>query len=209
MSNWQRLSKVPVEHLKTIGFGNLKGKSDISPQWRIKAMSEVYGECGIGWYHECIEENFQTCCNGEVLVFSTVNVYTKTDEGWSKPVQGKGGNKIITKNKNGLIPNDEGCKMAYTDALGTALKCLGVASEIYEGNFDGSKYFRADIPATPAPKVMMTPEHCKEITDLIISADDEELMDKVLTTAKVTDFDKLEDARFNDLFVWVEGLIKG
>jgi hypothetical protein len=30
--------------------------------------------------------------------------------------------------------------MAYTDALGTALKYVGVASEIYEGNFDGSKY---------------------------------------------------------------------
>jgi len=149
MEKWKRLCRVPTQNLKTIGFGNLKGKSDINPQWRIKAFTEVYGECGRGWYVETVEEKFQECSNGEILVFTTVKLYTATDDNeWSAPVEGKGGNKIVTKNKNGLVPNDEGCKMAFTDALGTAMKCLGVASEIYEGNFDGSKY-REYHDATP------------------------------------------------------------
>ncbi len=210
MNNWERLSVVPPKFLKAIGFGNLKGKSDISPQWRIKAMSEVYGECGVGWYHECTEEKFHDCSNGEVLVFSTVSVYTKTDSGWSMPVVGKGGNKIITKNKNGLIPNDEGSKMAYTDALGTALKCPGVESEIYEGNFDGSKYQQKNSPATRQHVVYMTEKHCKFINDLVLSAEVEDtgvLMDKVLDVAKVRNFNELEDNRFYKLVEWIKGEI--
>jgi hypothetical protein len=65
----------------------------------------------------------------------------------------------------------------------------------------------AMVDQNEAEKVMMTPEHCKAITDLIISADDEELMDKVLDKAKVTDFYKLEDHRFDKLYEWVKGLI--
>lgn len=138
---WDKVSKVPVNYLKPIGFGNLKGKSDINPQWRLKVMSETYGMCGTGWYHSLQERWTTNCDNGELLCFCEVHVFVKHPKNdWSHPIVGIGGNKLIVKNKNGLIPNDEGWKMAYTDALGTALKSLGVASEIYEGNFDGSKY---------------------------------------------------------------------
>jgi hypothetical protein len=147
---WVAVSRVPENRLKTIGFGNLKGKSDINPQWRIKAMTETYGMCGVGWYHELKQREVFECSNGEVIIFCDVNVYTKEDDGWSKPIVGSGGNKIVSKNKNGLVPNDEAWKMAYTDALGTALKSIGVASEIYEGNFDGSKYQQPQS-ATPEP----------------------------------------------------------
>ena len=148
MEKWEKVSRVPVNRLKTIQFGALKGKSDINPQWRIKAMTEVYGLCGIGWYHECKDRWSEKCDNGEVLAFCEVSVYVKDGESWSRPITGIGGNKTVSKNKNGLVPNDEGWKMAYTDALGTALKSIGVASEIYEGNYDGSKYQQA-TPATP------------------------------------------------------------
>ena len=47
---------------------------------------------------------------------------------------------LIQKESSGLYSNDEGYKMAVTDALGTAMKMLGVAAEVYLGNFDGSKY---------------------------------------------------------------------
>jgi hypothetical protein len=148
-SNWTRVCRVPNNFLKKIGFGALKGKSDISPQWRIKAMTEVYGMCGEGWYHECKSRWTERCDNGEMLVFCEVNVFTRDDGGeWSKPVVGFGGNKIIELAKGSPKPSDEGWKMAYTDALGTALKSIGVASEIYEGNFDGSKYASA-VNATP------------------------------------------------------------
>lgn len=145
---WTQVSRVPVDKLKTIGFGALKGKSDINPQWRIKAMTETYGLCGIGWYHELNKNWTETAPNGSVMAFCLVNVYIKDNGEWSKPICGMGGNEIVSIAKGELKQSDEGWKMAYTDALGTALKSIGVASEIYEGNFDGSKYQKTDQPAT-------------------------------------------------------------
>ena len=54
MENWNALSRVPPQHLKPISFGALKGKSDINPQWRYKAMTEIYGQCGEGWSHRLV-----------------------------------------------------------------------------------------------------------------------------------------------------------
>lgn len=155
--NWTKVSIVPPKYLKEIGFGALKGKSDISPQWRIKAMTEVYGMCGTGWYHEKVDRWAHTGPKGEVMVFYEVAVYTRLKDGtWSAPVFGVGGNTIVDESKGSLRSNDEGYKMAYTDALGTALKSLGVASEIYEGNFDGSKY------KTPVDATVKLPTTLKE-----------------------------------------------
>jgi hypothetical protein len=49
-----------------------------------------------------------------------------------------------------LHTSDEGYKMAVTDALGTALKMLGVGADVYAGRWDGSKY--KDEPVATAPK---------------------------------------------------------
>ncbi|MFH4181117.1 hypothetical protein WDA55_23970, partial [Acinetobacter baumannii] len=42
--------------------------------------------------------------------------------------------------KGKLVAIDEGYKKAVTDALGVAFKAIGVAADVYLGNFDGSKY---------------------------------------------------------------------
>ena len=149
---WTKVAKVPVDKLKAIGFGALKGKSDINPQWRIKAMTETYGMCGVGWYHELLKNWTETAPNGAVMAFCLVAVYIKDKSEWSKPIIGMGGNEVVSIAKGELKQSDEGWKMAYTDALGTALKSLGVASEIYEGNFDGSKYQKLNQDATTGTK---------------------------------------------------------
>ena len=146
MENWNALSRVPPQHLKTISFGALKGKSDINPQWRYKAMTEIYGQCGEGWSHRLVSSQIVDGANEEKLVFVEVAVIIAGGQEFT----GMGGDKIVSKDKNGLRSNDEAFKMAYTDALGTALKYVGVASEIYEGNYDGSKYAES-TPATPLP----------------------------------------------------------
>lgn len=59
---------------------------------------------------------------------------------------------LVAQESSGLHANDEGYKMAITDALGTAVKMLGVAADVYAGKWDGSKY-RDDGPSpTPLPK---------------------------------------------------------
>ena len=45
---WNAVKQVPPSFLKPIGFGKLKGKSDINPQWRIMAMTQAFGVVGHG-----------------------------------------------------------------------------------------------------------------------------------------------------------------
>ena len=132
-------SHVPKRVLKTIDVGRLKGKSDINPQWKISLMTEIYGMCGIGWKFEVTEKNTVPINTGEVMLFMTVAVYIKNGEKWSDPVYGMGGDFIVKKERTGLHCNDEAYKMCLTDALGNALKYVGVAADVYE-QLNDTKY---------------------------------------------------------------------
>ena len=148
---WDAVCRPPLSALKTIKGGRLTGKSDINPQWRIRAMTETFGTCGIGWKFTIDRLWTEPGVDGVVFAFAQVSVYVKDGQPgqrggeWSAPIPGVGGHKLIVDEKGGLYSNDEAYKMATTDALGTAMKMLGVAADIYLGNFDGSKYL------TPSP----------------------------------------------------------
>ena len=134
---YERLSTPPKDALRTIGFGKLKGKSDINPQWRYEALTREYGMCGVGWKYELV--NTQTVKvepTGEMMLFVQINLYTRYGEDWSDPIIGFGGDFIIIKDKNGIHGNDDAYKMAITDAIGNAAKMIGVASDVYRGKFD-------------------------------------------------------------------------
>jgi hypothetical protein len=136
---WEALEKPPASALKEIKGGRMAGKTDISPQWRIRAMTEVYGPCGIGWKFDLIEL-WTVPAGAEVLAFSKVKVYVKDGDKWSEPIPGTGGSKMIEQESKGLHNNDECFKMATTDALSVAFKFLGVGSLVYEGQMGSSKY---------------------------------------------------------------------
>lgn len=142
----------PPEILKVIEAGKLKGRFDINPQWKIEAMTNTYGLCGEGWKYQVVHTETVNCPGGEVLLFMMVQVSIKCGNSWSEPVTGYGGDYIVQSNKNGLVPNDEAYKMALTDALGNALKVLGVAAEVYKGNMDkmDSKYSKRANSCVPA-----------------------------------------------------------
>ena len=144
---YKKMSRPPASALREIQAGDLKGKTDINPQWRYEIMDEVYGPCGEGWRYEIVKLWDCPTQDGTVLAFAQVNVYVKIADGWSEPIPGLGGNTLVDMVKGynqgdpkRPKPNDEGYKMAITDALGTALKMLGVAADIYAGRWDGSKY---------------------------------------------------------------------
>jgi hypothetical protein len=86
-----------------------------------------------------------------MFCFALVSLHVKIDGAWTDPIPGTGGHKLIEMESAGLHDNDEGFKMAVTDALGTAAKMIGVAADIYLGNWDGSKY-REDANGKPPPR---------------------------------------------------------
>ena len=148
---WNRLATPPPDALKTIQAGRLKGKSDISPQWRYKALTEEFGVCGDGWKFTVDRLWNEPGSHDQVFAFACVSLYVRVGEQWSDAIPGCGGSMLVDKESSGLYSSDEGYKMAITDALGTAAKMVGVAANVYLNNMDGSKYNRpADAPkSTP------------------------------------------------------------
>lgn len=134
------LTTPPTWAMKTIAGGRLKGFTDINPQWRIIAMTKRYGPVGIGWKFKTERTWTEDGADGERFVFAKVLVAVKgEDNEWSEWVEGFGGSMLISKERGELYNQDEGYKMAITDALGTALKFFGVGSDIYCGIVDGKK----------------------------------------------------------------------
>lgn len=151
---YKSFSKPPEEALRTIGFGNLKGKSDINPQWRYEAMTEQFGACGDGWKYEIISTFTEPVPETkELMLFIHVNLYFKKDEKWSDPIPSFGGDFLIKKDKNGLHGNDEAHKMALTDALGKSMSMLGVAADVYRGFKITDTKYQQDEQAAEKNKV--------------------------------------------------------
>ena len=156
---YESLSRPPKDALREIQAGKLKGKTDINPQWRYKAMTEKFGLVGIGWKYEVQKLWTEAGAGNEKLAFAQVAVYVKDGDAWSEPIMGIGGSKLVQYEKGAAVSNDEGYKMAVTDAFSTALKMLGVAADIYAGRWDGTKYNDepATLPQPPAPPKKQQP----------------------------------------------------
>jgi hypothetical protein len=141
---YHKLAEPPASALKQIGGGRLKGMTDINPQWRYKAMTEVFGQCGIGWKYTVDKLWLEPVNDGQVCAFASISLYVLKsgieNPFWSDPIPGTGGSMFIAKERDGLHASDEAYKMAITDALSVAMKMLGVGGAIYEGRWDGSKY---------------------------------------------------------------------
>lgn len=173
---YKKLSQPPKSALREIRAGDLKGKTDINPQWRYEAMTETFGLVGIGWKYEIQKLWTEPGANGETLAFAQVAVFVRDPDTkeWSDPIVGIGGSKLINKFSAGPKSNDEGYKMAVTDAFSTSLKMIGVAADIYAGRWDGSKYNQEGCnkePQQEAPSGPLggpdTPEQRKIINDLV------------------------------------------
>jgi hypothetical protein len=179
---YKKLSQPPKGALREIKAGDLKGKTDINPQWRYEAMTETFGLVGLGWKYEIQKLWTEPGANGETLAFAQVAVFVRDPDTkeWSDPIVGIGGSKLINKFSAGPKSNDEGYKMAVTDAFSTSLKMIGVAADIYAGRWDGSKYNQepsnrgeGSAPQQPQNNGPMggpdTPDQRKMINELIKS----------------------------------------
>jgi hypothetical protein len=140
---WNKLKTPPPEALKEIKAGRLKGKTDISPQWRYQAMTDIFGPCGTGWNLSIEKLWTAPGSEGQIFAFAQVHVIFKDGDSWSDPIPGVGGSMLIDKERKGLHCDDDAFKKAVTDATGTALKMIGVAADVYAGLCD-SKH--GDVP---------------------------------------------------------------
>lgn len=152
---WEFMRGVPETARRRIQGGNLNGKTDINPVWRIKMLTEAFGVCGFGWTWKEVER-WTNECAGEVGAFVKGELRVKWGGTWSEPIEGTGGSKLCGKGRGEGI-NDEAWKMATTDAISVACKSLGMAADIYyeKDATWGSKYetrnYGQEGPRSSAP----------------------------------------------------------
>lgn len=127
---YNKLKAVPQQALRQIQSGRLRGKHDINPMWRIKAMTEQFGVCGIGWKY-VITKQWTETFGSEVKAYCNIDLFIKVNGEWSDAIQGTGGSSEVTMESKGAYVSDECYKMALTDALSVAMKALGVAADVY------------------------------------------------------------------------------
>lgn len=136
---YNEVRNVPDSAKRLIEAGRLKGKTDINPMWRIKALTEKFGTCGFGWKYVITDKRLEQGANGEVAAFLDIDLFVKADGVWSDAIPGTGGSAFVAKEKNGLYTSDECFKMALTDAISVACKALGFGADVY-WDADKSKY---------------------------------------------------------------------
>lgn len=153
MSNleyYEKLRSVPDNAKKEIKGGKLNGFTDINPMWRIKALTELFGPCGIGW-KVSVKKKWLETYESVVCAFCDIELYYRTRDGeWSDPVEGTGGSKFVSQTRNGADVSDECFKMAYTDAISVAAKMLGVGADVYWSNDVCTPQTKYDYPQEEA-----------------------------------------------------------
>lgn len=158
---YERFRTVPENAQKKIPAGRLKGFTDISPMWRIKALTELFGPCGVGWDFNVTDKRVEHGANNEIAVFVDVALcYKETPESeWSAPIVGMGGAMFVAKERQGLYTNDDCFKSALTDAIGNACKQLGIGADVYWDK-DTTKYDEpAAAPEPQKPKAGPSKDH--------------------------------------------------
>lgn len=138
---WNKLGRTNPDHTKKFTRGGGFKGTAIKPIYTDQKMTEVFGACGDGWGYT--EPTFQLVpgSDGQTAVYCWLSVwYRKPDGNKSEPVHGVGGDFAIKKFSSGLQTDDEAFKKAFTDALGNAMKHLGMSADVHMGLFDDNKY---------------------------------------------------------------------
>ena len=151
MKYYNSWKSVPENMTKSFNTGTFKG-TDIKPQWRYECLTRQFGT--FGWRVEITRQWAEEYGDDskEVKAYCNINLYLKDPETgeWSMPMEGTGGNTLVFK--NGRV-NDEGYKMARTDAISNACQNYGIAADIYMG-YEPTKYAQEYIDENKKPAVM-------------------------------------------------------
>jgi hypothetical protein len=148
LRHWEALCETDRKATKPFDKGRFKGTST-NPVWREWLLTQHFGPCGIGWGMNHPEFTLVPA-GDELVVFCTVALWYSDQGDKAGYVYGVGGDKVVRIEKNGPFISDEAYKAAFTDALGNAMKHLGVSADIYSGEFDADKYTRPTPAATRA-----------------------------------------------------------
>ena len=139
---WNVLGKTDPKHTKPFKRAGGFGGTAIKPIYTEQKMTEHFGPCGIGWGINEPVYQVVPASDGQIAVYCTTSIWVNHEGKVSAPIYGVGGDLVVVKQSGGLRTDDEAFKKAFTDAMGNAMKHLGMSADVHMGRFDDSKYVR-------------------------------------------------------------------
>lgn len=140
---WNKLGKTDPDQTKTFQRGGGFKGTAIKPIYTEQKMTEVFGPCGICWGFTEPRFELVPASDGQTAVYCWLSLWYIHEGVRSEPIPGVGGDFVVVKQRDGLRTNDEAFKAAFTDAIGNAMKHLGMSADVHMGLFDDSKYVRS------------------------------------------------------------------
>lgn len=137
---WNKLGKTDPKHTKGFKRAGGFGGTAIKPIYTEQKMTEHFGPCGVGWGINEPVYQVVPASEGQIAVYCTTSIWINHDGKVSAPIYGVGGDLVVVKQSAGLRTDDEAFKKAFTDAVGNAMKHLGMSADVHMGLFDDSKY---------------------------------------------------------------------
>jgi hypothetical protein len=180
---YNKYRDVPATAKKEIKGGRMNGKTDINPMWRIKALTELFGPCGIGWYYKPSNKWLEPC-GDEIAAFVDIELFVKIGGEWSFPISGTGGSMFAAKERSGVYVSDECYKMATTDAISVACKQLGIGADVY-WQADRTKYDNVDHNVDSKSNKSSTQPEDPKLTEEQMIAEQERIAKQKIGQAKV------------------------
>ena len=133
MTVWNQMCKTDPKYTKPIVGKPYRG-TDITPQYTIKKMTEVFGMLGEGWGYSVDYGTLDLYEGNHVLAYADVLVWAVDISNTFGPWRGS---ELLLRPKGDTVKvDDDAFKKATTDALTKALSHLGCNADVFLGEFD-------------------------------------------------------------------------
>ena len=145
---WDRFADIDPKFTKPITGKPYKGTSP-NPHYIIRCLTEMFGPVGSGFGWEVRAEGFQPL-GEETLHWCRIRFWHGDGAGFDA----YGQTKAHMKTKNGMMVDEDAPKKSLTDAITKAAAQVGIASNIFLGRWDDSRYVaevNADYRNAEAP----------------------------------------------------------
>lgn len=144
---WAAGYTIPRKHVKPITGKSYSGDSP-RPHWVIQRLTEMFGPAGQGWGCKILREWIEPAPfdKGTAVHFAHIGLWYVANGKTSELIEAIGGTEYAGYRKNGnAYVDDDAPKKSITDGLVKAASWLGIAGEIFMGDYNanqphGSKY---------------------------------------------------------------------
>lgn len=140
---WRALERTDPKHVKEITGKSYKGNSP-RPHWVIFKLTERFGPVGLGFGWRVLREEYIDGApqqDGRERTHECRIEFWWRDGGERNSVESYGATKALYKTNKGFWVSDEdAAKKSLTDAITKAASWLGIAADIFMGQWDDSAY---------------------------------------------------------------------